>query len=314
MFSVILPVFNGEKFIDSAIACVLSQTVSDWELIVINDGSTDGTSDVLEKYRGSDKIHIINQKNQGVSAARNVGIDCAKGSHIAFLDADDLWYENHLEVMQKLIRKYPTAGLYGTFTRTELVNGGEITECNYFKNRDEDVFLEDFFADYHRDKSAKMFTVITTVISAEAAKKTGGFPIGCVIGEDLELSLKAAAYFPVVLSKEITAVYRKENSTATKDVSFDPEWSFFDTAVEIYNDAEIPAAKRENLRKVMQWFTMRRVRHYIIDGKKKKAWQTYLSAERGLLIKGDWIINLVLLLMPVWVVRKIFAVRWRGKA
>ncbi len=314
MFSVIIPVYNGEKFVEAAINSVFSQTYSDFELILVNDGSKDNTAAVLEKYKDNEKITVINQENGGVSVARNNGIAHAKGSHIVFLDADDVWESYHLETMAKLIEKYPSAGLYGTFTRAELVNGEVISECNYFKDKGEDVFLDDFFAEYHKDKSAKMFTVITTCISAEAMKKAGGFPVGCKIGEDLELSLRVAAYYPVVLSKIITATYKKENSVATKDKSFDADWKFFDTVEELYNDSAIPQSKRENIRKVMGWFTMRRCRHYIIDSQKSKAWKAHKDTPKDSVSLKDRMINLVLLMLPAALVRKIFAARWRGQA
>ena len=314
MFSVIIPVYNGAKFVDNAINSVFSQTYSDFELIIVNDGSKDNTAAVLEKYADNQKTTVINQENGGVSAARNNGISHAKGSHIVFLDADDVWETYHLETMAKLIEKYPSAGLYGTFTRAELINGEVISECNYFKDKENDVFLDDFFEEYHNDKSAKMFTVITTCISAEAMKKAGGFPVGCAIGEDLELSLRVAAYYPVVLSKIITATYKKENSVATKDKSFDADWKFFDTVEELYRDSSIPPSKKENLRKVMGWFTMRRCRHYIIDGQKRKAYKAHMDTPKDSVSLKDRMINLVLLMLPSALVRKIFAARWRGQA
>lgn len=314
MFSVIMPVYNGEKFIHDAIKSVLSQTMTDWELIIVDDGSNDNTPVILKKFCNHEKIRIITQSNQGVSAARNLGIYKANGDYFTFLDADDVWCNNHLEVMQELICKYPSAGLYGTFTKTELQNGEEITECNFFKNRDESVFLEDFFEEYHKDKSAKMFTVITTCISREALRKTGGFPLGCPIGEDLELSLRVAAYFPVVLSKKCTAIYKKENSSATKDKSFDADWGFFDTVEQLYRDDEIPLSKRENLKKLMQWFSMRRYRHYLIDGDRKNAIKVYKETEKQWIGTNDRIINLILFFLPSSVIHKIFSLRWRGKA
>ena len=315
MFSVIIPVYNGEKFIENAINSVFSQTYSDFELIIVNDGSRDNTAAVLEKYADNSKITVIPQKNGGVSVARNNGISNARGSHLVFLDADDVWEPFHLETMANLIEKYPTAGLYGTFTRTELVNGNIISECNFFRDKEEnDIFLDDFFAAYHKDKSAKMFTVITTCISAEAMKKAGGFPEGCAIGEDLELSLRVAAYYPVVLSKIITATYKKENSVATKDKSFDPDWKFFDTVEELYSDITIPPSKKTNIRKVMGWFTMRRCRHYMIDGERRKAYQAYINTPKESVSLKDRLINLVLLMLPASMVRKIFAARWRGQA
>lgn len=314
MFSVIIPVYNGEKFIDKAIESVFSQTVSDWELIIVNDGSKDNTLSVLEKYRDNKKIRIISKINEGVSVARNTGVAESNGAYITFLDADDVWHKDHLEVMSHLIDKYPNAGFYGTFTRCELVNGELIEECDFFKEREEDVYLEDFFEEYHRDKSAKMFTVITTCVTREAFDKAGGFPVGCKIGEDLELSLRAAAYYPVVLSKKPTATYKKEYSTATKDISFDPEWGFFDGVEAIYKDESIPYKKRENIRKVMVWFSMRRFRHYLIDGKRKEALAVYKALDKKQLSKKDVIINAALRVMPSKLVKKIFIMRWRGQA
>ena len=132
MFSVIMPVYNGEKFIDDAIHSVCAQTYDNWELIIVNDGSKDNTADVLKKYEINSQIKIIHKENGGVSVARNTAISASKGEYIVFLDADDVWHSNHLEVMNELITEYPDAGLYATFTRTELVNGGIIEECKFY--------------------------------------------------------------------------------------------------------------------------------------------------------------------------------------
>ena len=314
MFSVIIPVYNGAKFIDNAIESVLSQTNSDWELIVVNDGSKDATMSVLEKYADNDKIRIINQENAGVSVARNTGFEASKGEYIAFLDADDVWHKTHLEVMADLIKKYPDAGLYGTFTRTVLVNGDVIEKAEYFEGKAEDVFLEDFLGEYYKNKSAKMFTVITTCITREAFIKAGGFPAGCKIGEDLELSLVVAAYYPVVLSSVATATYIKENSTATKTKSFDPEWGFFDKAKNLCLDETISYEKRESLRKLMEWFSMRRCRHYLIDGDKEKAYKAYKAMDKSVIRKKDYLINTFLMFLPTKLIRKIFNLRWRSNA
>ena len=249
MFSVIMPVYNGEKFIDDAIHSVCAQTYDNWELIIVNDGSKDNTADVLKKYETNSQIKIIHKENGGVSVARNTAISASKGEYIVFLDADDVWHSNHLEVMNELITEYPDAGLYATFTRTELVNGGIIEECKFFKDKPDVVYLEDFFEAYYNDKSAMIFNITTACFSRKALDVTGLFPVGCAIGEDLELALRVAAYFPVVLSKKATGTYKKTNSTATKDISFDPDWKFFDTVNNLYSDSRIGSDKKENLKK-----------------------------------------------------------------
>ena len=314
MFSVIMPVYNGEKFIDDAINSVCAQTYDNWELIIVNDGSKDNTADVLKKYEINSQIKIIHQENGGVSVARNTAISASKGEYIVFLDADDVWHTNHLEVMNELITEYPDAGLYATFTRTELVNGGIIEECNFFKNKPDVVYLEDFFKAYYNDKSAMIFNITTACFSRKALDVTGLFPVGCAIGEDLELALRVAAYFPAVLTKKATGTYKKTNSTATKDVSFDPDWKFFDTVNNLYSDSRIGSDKKENLKKIMQWFTMRKVRHLVICGRRKEAFSAYRNIGNDPKLLKDKLITLAILLMPVFVVRKLFEVRWRGRA
>lgn len=92
--SVIIPVYNGERFLNNAIESVLRQNHEPFEILVVNDGSTDGTGKVLQKY--TNQIRIINQDNRGVSSARNKAMRIARGDYIAFLDADDQFLENHL--------------------------------------------------------------------------------------------------------------------------------------------------------------------------------------------------------------------------
>ena len=314
MFSVIMPVYNGEKFIDDAINSVCAQTYDNWELIIVNDGSKDNTADVLKKYEINSQIKIIHKENGGVSVARNTAISASKGEYIVFLDADDVWHTNHLEVMNELITEYPDAGLYATFTRTELINGGIIEECKFFKDKPDVVYLEDFFKAYHNDKSAMIFNITTACFSRKALDVTGLFPVGCAIGEDLELALRVAAYFPVVLSKKATGTYKKTNSTATKDISFDPDWKFFDTVNNLYSDSRIGSDKKENLKKIMQWFTMRKARHLVICGRRKEAFSAYRDIGNDPKLLKDKLITLAILLMPVFMVRKLFEVRWRGRA
>ena len=314
MFSVIMPVYNGEKFIEDAVNSVCAQTYDNWELIIVNDGSKDNTADVLKKYEINSQIKIIHQENGGVSVARNTAISASQGEYIVFLDADDVWHSNHLEVMNELITEYPDAGLYATFTRTELVNGGIIEECDFFKDKPDVVYLEDFFEAYYNDKSAMIFNITTACFSRKALDVTGLFPVGCAIGEDLELALRVAAYFPVVLSKKATGTYKKTNSTATKDVSFDPDWKFFDTVNSLYSDSRIGSDKKENLKKIMQWFTMRKARHLVICGRRKEAFSAYRDIGNDPKLLKDKLITLAILLMPVFVVRKLFEVRWRGRA
>jgi glycosyltransferase involved in cell wall biosynthesis len=104
MVSIIVPAYNAEKFIEETIESVLNQTYTDWELIVVNDGSSDRTKDIISNYCQKDnRIKLIDKKNEGVSATRNVGIYEARGTLIAFLDADDVWVPENLSEKVELL-------------------------------------------------------------------------------------------------------------------------------------------------------------------------------------------------------------------
>jgi glycosyltransferase involved in cell wall biosynthesis len=106
--SVILPTYNRAQLVCEAIESVLSQTYPYFEIIVVDDGSTDYTSEVLEKYK--DKIIYIYQENKGPGDARNRGITEAKGNYIAFLDSDDIWFDHKLELQVAIMEKIPDIG------------------------------------------------------------------------------------------------------------------------------------------------------------------------------------------------------------
>lgn len=114
-FSIIVPGYNAEKYIKRAVESVLGQSFQDYELILVDDGSTDATYNILEKYANSDKrVKTFHIENGGVSHARNTGIDAAKGEYLLFLDADDMYKENALEVLHNVcLQKEPDFLTFG---------------------------------------------------------------------------------------------------------------------------------------------------------------------------------------------------------
>ena len=116
MISVVIPLYNKEQSIVATIQSVLAQTYTDYELVVVDDGSTDNSISVVRKRISeleNERIRVIHKENGGVSSARNRGIEESKGEYIAFLDADDLWAPNYLATLAALIADFPNAGLYG---------------------------------------------------------------------------------------------------------------------------------------------------------------------------------------------------------
>lgn len=109
MISIVIPAYNAEKYLAETIDSVINQTYTNWELIIVDDGSTDNTKGIIETYRSKDlPIKYIFQENSGVSIARNNGMNHASGKYIALLDADDVWLKNNLELKIKILMNNPS--------------------------------------------------------------------------------------------------------------------------------------------------------------------------------------------------------------
>lgn len=122
--SVVMPAYNAEKYIAEAISSVLNQSFPDFELIVLNDGSTDGTGGIVQRFAGQDKrIRLLNQaENRGAARTRNDGVQAARGEWVAFLDSDDIWIDTKLEKQLDFVRRYPEAVL--TYTASGYMDEG----------------------------------------------------------------------------------------------------------------------------------------------------------------------------------------------
>lgn len=104
--SVIIPVYNQEKYLRKCLDSVCNQSLQNIEVICVNDGSTDNSKEILENYAKQDsRIHILSQKNQGAGAARNLGMQVARGKYLSFLDSDDIFEPLMLETMVRAIEK-----------------------------------------------------------------------------------------------------------------------------------------------------------------------------------------------------------------
>jgi glycosyltransferase involved in cell wall biosynthesis len=203
-FSIVIPLYNKEKSIANTLKSVLVQTFTDFEIIIINDGSTDTVLEVVKNIIDN-RTTLITTKNQGVSAARNLGIENSNGEVIAFLDADDYWYPNHLEQLVMLYKKYPNCGLYAT--NYEIFYNSKKIVTNSFidiPNEPWHGIVTDFF------KSSLVSRIALT--SALAIKKTvlldcNKFDTDINFGEDLELWIRIARSRKVAFCNMISVRY-----------------------------------------------------------------------------------------------------------
>lgn len=203
MFSIVIPLYNKEKFILKTLESIINQTFKDFEIIIVDDGSTDNGVKVVEQINDS-RITIYRKPNGGVSKARNYGISYAKYDFIAFMDADDSWYSDYLYSMSELILKYPECGIFGSahnviFEHKTISNGINVPEGiveNWFK-----TMLE-----------TPVSWTSATIVKKSVFDNVGGFPVGMVAGQDTFVWVKIVCKYKMAFTPKILASYHMTNS------------------------------------------------------------------------------------------------------
>lgn len=205
MISVIIPLYNKEKQIVHTLQSVLNQTFQDFEIVIVDDGSTDGSVSEVEKFSDS-RIRLIFQKNAGVAAARNRGIEEVKGDLIAFLDADDEWKPEYLATQYYLSQKYPDCNVFACNYEFRNIEG-KVTPTIICKLpfTGEDGILFNYFE--VASCSHPPLWTSSIVVKKQAIQAIGGFPVGIRSGEDLLTWARLAVNGQIAYSKKVEAIY-----------------------------------------------------------------------------------------------------------
>jgi glycosyltransferase involved in cell wall biosynthesis len=204
MFSIVIPLYNKSHTIVNTLTTVLNQTYKDFEVVIVNDGSTDHGVEIIKNNFSDNRLIIINQTNQGVSAARNRGVAEAQFELIAFLDGDDELLPNYLFEMNKAVLKFPEAGMYCCAGIIREADGSKhLRFSNQFQNNIQQINY--FENPYFFSNSS------STIIRKSSFKKTSGFPLGMKINEDLVFFCSLAlitsvVYCPIPLSVYVRGV------------------------------------------------------------------------------------------------------------
>lgn len=220
-FSVIIPLYNKAPYIKRALDSVLVQSYTNFEIVVVDDGSSDG-GEVIVSNINDNKIRLISQKNSGVSAARNKGASKSKNEYLAFLDGDDTWEPNFLIELVNLITNFPNAGIYGTSNSFIYPNGKKVAEdFSYLFTSKDQGLLEDYFglfAQIHKSP----FSNSNICIPKKIYNEFGGYKLGVKLTEDSDLWCRIALKYDIAFSIKPLANYfvALEGSTHT---SFEPK-------------------------------------------------------------------------------------------
>jgi glycosyltransferase involved in cell wall biosynthesis len=205
MISIIIPLYNKEHQIANTLQTVFSQTYSDYEIVVVDDGSTDRSADIVASLEDK-RIHLIHQPNAGVSAARNRGVAESRGEFVAFLDADDEWKPDYLSTQMKLVESYPSCDVFATnYEFRDSKGKTKPTVIRFVPFHETSGILDNYF-EVAANSNPPLWTS-AVMVRKSAFEAVGGFPVGIKSGEDLLTWAKLACKFKIAYDKGVYATF-----------------------------------------------------------------------------------------------------------
>lgn len=296
MFSIVMPYYKNAHIVKRSVDSIIAQTVKDFELLIVDDGSEDNIDDIISEY-GDSRITVLHKKNGGVSSTRNFGISNAKGEYVCFLDSDDAWCEDHLEELSSMIDKYPENSFF--ITSHLRIGNSEVSSSDALVGY-EDVFVEEDFIRLCFAGNEVIHTN-SVCLKREFLMADELFNTSASIGEDTDLWFRCAMRSPVVVSKKVTTKYYRDNSFLTKNRKFNYDWPFLE---------QYKKAQSENLYSVKLMcdrHLLAGCKHKLADGDKKGSRQLLKKVEKPLggELKKAYIVAKALTLLPLFVSQRI---------
>lgn len=217
-FSVVIPLYNKASYVAKAIGSVLSQTFTDYELVIVDDGSKDNSAAIAEKaIAEKPNCKLIRQENAGVSVARNNGVTASHGDYLCFLDADDWWEPTFLEEMSKLIEEFSKAGIYGT--NYTIVN--ETKKKTRVAPIGVNAGFEKGYINYCQVYAKILAMPLWTgavCVPRTVFNEFGGFPKGIKLGEDFLLWIRIALKYKVAFLNKPLSFYNQDVNAVSRGV------------------------------------------------------------------------------------------------
>jgi len=217
-FSVVIPLYNKQSHVKETLESVFAQTFQDFEIVIVNDGSTDNSAKVVEAIQDN-RIRVIHQNNAGVSVARNRAIKEANAEYIAFLDADDIWLPEFLETICELIEKFPDAGLYATAYKRLKANSEENhLNIQALASKNYQGVIPSYFKSITQGDNI-VWTSATCIPRKIFEENNIWFPEGEKYAEDAYVWGRVAMKFDIIYDTKVCAIYQIEAENNTRKVS-----------------------------------------------------------------------------------------------
>jgi glycosyltransferase involved in cell wall biosynthesis len=232
MFSVVIPLYNKAHTIERTLSSVLTQTFKVFEVVIVNDGSTDNGVEVIGNFTGDPRVRTVTQANRGVSAARNRGVAESIYDYVAFIDGDDEWMPCFLEKMKEAIELYPHAGMYGSASwhlDSKTGEGNETTLLRYKGKIQEVEYFENPGVMPHTSA-----VVVSKKIFSQIDAGGEGFPAGMKCCEDWACFYRMAMLAPVVYAGYPLGIRNENVEGQITGVSGRDEKKYFPSIVNFY--------------------------------------------------------------------------------
>jgi len=213
-FSIVIPLYNKERFIGSTLESIIKQGFTDFEAIVVNDGSTDNSEKIVQNFNDS-RIRYFLQDNAGVSSARNFGIEKASSNYVCFLDADDIWHSDFLEVMYQYILKFPRQKVFAS--AFEIETSKAIFNPKYSVKKTADFEIVNYF---EASTGESVIWTSAVVIEKSVFESTGMFDPKVRISEDTDLWIRIGLQFPVLFIWKVLARYVYDEKSVSRDSGY----------------------------------------------------------------------------------------------
>lgn len=291
-FSVVIPLYNKEKHIRRAIDSVLNQDYKDFNIIIIDDGSSDSSREIVENYKDT-QIKYFRQENQGVSIARNNGIKYSSGDYIALLDADDEWTKTHLSDILTMIKKYPNSGIYAT---AYMIVDEKGLKKKLWEDEGNSIYPIDFFKETYPDKKLPI-TASSVCIPKDMFIKYGFFQENHPRGEDLDLWARIALFEEVIFYRKSSSIYYKNSENRSIQKINIEEYPFINTYKNLsYNDKNLTTKIYVKEFVAMQQFIRSKV--YIFSNQGMRARKVLLKT-RTKIQKIKWLYLFFISFLPL---------------